>query len=435
MAEEIRSFLTAKNFFFILFLIGLTVQWPFEGTSPLELTLIDLVMAAVFLVWVAKSRDIRKSAADAYQYPVLWILTAWALWAAFLWMISSDWAYLINETRWLFLSVAAFAVLMSILRTDWIRTIGIFLGMAALIAVITDLQGLTGFFTPPFSALTEKEIWISATESVTQPVAVGFFRHPNVFGAFVLWPLLLMAGLLFHPKKRILAAVGILFFTVSLYLSYYRTLFLGVGFALAVFVLLQSRLSPRLAGWSIAGFAVLGVLGSALALILFPSLDFFSNLWFRVRLWETSLTAFRSEPVILLLGSGFSPSAEILNKAARSDPHNAFLYMVMHYGLPGLFLFLGIIWLVVREGWKAYRAGVFRKEPLAAAVWSGLLAWFLTDLIDSRLSTPEWQMLFVMILAFFFSRLRPDSAEQPSAPAAPSPPRITDPSRIHESTV
>jgi O-antigen ligase len=422
MAERIRSFLTAKILFFVLFLIGLTVQWPFMGTLPLGLTLIDLVLAVICLVWIANSPDIRKSIFNAFAHPIAWILAAWAAWSAVLWLVSSDWAYLINETRWLFLSLVAFAFLMSVLRTDWQRMVGIFLVFAAITTVITDLQGLTGFFKPPFAALVEKDIWISATESVSQTVAVGFFRHPNVFGAFVLWPLLLMAGLLPDRKKRILAILGVIFFGASLYLSYYRTLFLGVGFALAVFFLLRTKLPTRLVGWLIAGMAALGVAGSVLALNLFPTMDFFTNLWFRVRLWQSSLASLQREPIILLLGSGFAPSPELLRAAARSDPHNAYLYMVMHYGLPGLLLFIAIIWIVMREGWKAYRDGTFRREPLLAAIFSGFLAWFLTGLIDSRLSIPEWQMMFMLVLALFFSRLHPEPADPPVSREVTSPP-------------
>jgi hypothetical protein len=422
MTEKIRSFLTARNVFFILFLIGVTVQWPFVGTLPLELTLVDLLLAVICLVWIANSPDIRKSTTKAYTHPILWILTAWAAWALLLWVLASDWAYLINETRWLFLSLAAFAFLMSVLRTDWRKRIVLFLVFAAITTLITDLQGVTGFFQPPFAALVEKDIWISATESITQTVAVGFFRHPNVFGAFVLWPLLLMAGFLTDPKKRVLAILGLIFFGASLYLSYYRTLFLGVGFALAVFFLLQTKLPTRLVGWLISGMAALGVAGSVLALNLFPTMDFFANLWFRVRLWESSLASLQREPIILLLGSGFAPSHDLIRTAARSDPHNAYLYMVMHYGLPGLLLFIALIWIVVREGWKAYRDGTFRREPLLAAIFSGLLAWFLTDLIDSRLSIPEWQMMFMLVLALFFSRLHPEPVDSTISRDLASPP-------------
>jgi hypothetical protein len=437
MPERIRSFLTAKHIFFILFLIGLTVQWPFTGQLPLELALIDLVLAVICLVWVARTTDIRQSILHSFSHPILWILMAWAGWALLLWLASSDWAYLINETRWLLLSIAAFAFLISILREGWTQKIGIFLAVATLTALITDIQGLTGFFKPPFTALFEKEIWISATESFTQPVAVGFFRHPNAYGAFVFWPLLLMAGFLADRKKRLIAILGVLFFAASLYLSYYRTLFLGVGFALAVYFLLQSTLPTRLTGWLIAGMAVLGVLGSALALRFFPTLAFFDNLWYRVRLWEISVTAILREPVILLFGSGFTPSGQLMSTGARSDPHNAYIYMVMHYGLPGLLIFLAIIWMVVREGWKAYCSGSFRREPLLAVLWSGLLAWFLTDLIDSRLSTPEWQMLFILVLALFFSRLEQGAAGSAAVHEDPTPAgktdariRMPDPSRL-----
>jgi O-antigen ligase len=242
-------------------------------------------------------------------------------------------------------------------------------------------------------------------EAVNQSVAVGFFRHPNAFGGYVFWPFLISLGFLHDRRKRWIALALVLLFGFSLYLSYYRTLLLGLGFALVLYILLWLRPSPRLLAVSVSGLSILAVAASALALQLAPNLSFFNNLWFRINLWHKAFAFIQQSPVILLFGSGFNPSVALSGAGVRMDPHDAFLYMLMHYGIPGLLIFLGIIWLVLRKGWLAYRDGVLHRRPVLAALWVGWIAWFLTDLIDSRLTTPEWQMLFVVVLAIFLGGL------------------------------
>jgi hypothetical protein len=404
MREKFLGYLTTKHILLLLFFVGLIIQWPIYTFLHIEYSLIEVFLLIICAVWFLRSSNDDPTRPINRRDPLVRVILVWALWAFFLWIISTDWTYNLNEIRWLFLSVGAVIILLEISRNDWQAVLWTFLGVAVLAALIGDIQGLAGI-QPPFSALTSKDIYLSPDQYVDQSVAVGFFRHPNAFGGFVFWPLLILAGMLPKRQYRFLAIAGMIFFGSSLYLSYYRTLLLGLAYALFVFALIRSRLSPRWVGLAILGTTVLGIIGIVFLLNLFPTISFFSNLWFRIRLWQHCLAFIQNEPLILLFGAGFTPSAALMQSSARSDPHNAFFYMLMHYGLPGLLLFVVLIWMVIQKGWQAYRDGVFAREPILAALWAGWIAWFVTDFADSRLTTPEWQMLFIFILALYWGRL------------------------------
>jgi hypothetical protein len=406
MWTRLKQTATPVNVFLLFFFLALTFQYTLPGVIPLEYSLVELVVFTACAILVLVRADVlvewRQS---VVSNSIVRLFLVWGLWAAILWIISRNWAYSLIETRWILLSCAALIVLLPMVRSDGEKVLWIFLGVSVAAAVIADVQGLTGLFTPPFALLTSKDIFVGVDEAVTQSVAVGFFRHPNAFGGYVFWPLLIALGFLHDRRKRWIALALVLLFGFSLYLSYYRTLLLGLGFALALYILLWLRPSPRLLAVSAAGLSILAVAASALALQLAPNLSFFNNLWFRINLWHKAFTFIQQSPIILLFGSGFNPSAALSSAAARVDPHDVFLYMLMHYGIPGLLIFLGIIWVILRKGWLAYRDGLLLHRPVLAALWVGWIAWFLTDLIDSRLTTPEWQMLFIAVLAIYWGGL------------------------------
>jgi len=417
MLTRLKQSATPQNIFLLIFFLAITFQYSLPGILPIEYTVVELVVFFACAILVFGRTDIFSQWHRLFfSDSIVRLFLLWALWASFLWIIVSDWQYNLNENRWILLSLFALILMLQIVRADEERVIWIFLGVSVVTALIADLQGITGIFTPPFSSLTSKDIFIGANEAVSQSVAVGFFRHPNAFGGYIFWPFLISLGFLHDRRKRWFAVAGILLFGASLYLSYYRTLLLGLGFAVGLYILLWLRPSPRLLAVSFTGLGIFGVAASILALHLAPTLSFFDNLWYRIDLWQQAFTYFQQSPVILLFGSGFAPSVALASAQSRSDPHDAFLYMLMHYGIPGLLIFLGIIWLVLRKGWLAYRDGVLHRQPVLAALWVGWIAWFLTDLLDSRLTTSEWQMLFVVVLAIFFGGLAVEKTRSDSAP-------------------
>jgi O-antigen ligase len=93
--------------------------------------------------------------------------------------------------------------------------------------------------------------------------------------------------------------------------------------------------------------------------------------------------------------------------------------MLVHYGIPGLVAYLGIFVVILKKGWNAFARGAFREAPILAALWIGFIVWFLTGFVDSRLTTPEWQMQFVFLMALFFAH--PTLNEQVDSAKMPSP--------------
>jgi O-antigen ligase len=249
-------------------------------------------------------------------------------------------------------------------------------------------------------------------------VAVGLFSHPNAFGGFVFWPFLVCVGLILIREKRRWGLCGAAFFGVSLLLSYYRTMIIGAGLALFFLLVLRWRLAPRK---KIIIFGSLGLAGAAAAVLLYLNLAdtlFLKNFLFRVWQWWHAVQVIQSSPWILWVGAGIVPIEAQMN-LSFVDPHNAFLYMVLHYGVPGLALYLAIIGVLIAKARVLFSRGTTAAHPILSALWCGWVVWFLTSSVDSRLTTPGWQFLFILIAAIFLEGC--DMVRRSNEPKAVSP--------------
>jgi hypothetical protein len=405
-SRSISYFFSAGNGIWILLLLAVSFQMPIPGNIQLDYTVVEIALMAIISCYLLQSQPVIRSIQGIMASdPMAWVLMLWSLWGVISWFVSHDWAYGTNEMRWVFLSLIAYLILRTMGAEDKNKTVKTFLLVSVGIACVADIQALTDLFLPPFTMLPTKVFYISPTLQFSHAVAVGFFRHPNAFGAYVYWPCLLSLGLATVPKTRRWGIIGFGFFGISLFLSYYRTLLLGAGFAVIIFFLLRARLSPR--KWIILflGACFVGALAFLGFYLLNRNSSFFSNFNFRINQWINALPIFAASPLTFIFGSGTQIAQSWNTGLARSDPHNAYLYMLVHYGLPGLLIYLGIIWIILERGWRAYRLGAFRDQPLWGAFWVGFIVWYLTAFFDSRLTTGEWQFQFVLLLALFMNGL------------------------------
>jgi hypothetical protein len=398
-----RHAFTLKEVLFVFFVIGLTFQMTISGDEKLSFTWVEIFILAMGAVFLHAFSFSKRVGMILVSDPIVWILAGWTVWGMVVWYFATDWAYGINETRWLFLSTIAYCYLRTYFHDQWNKKVAILLFLSVLIAFIADLQAVTGMFKPPFAALIEKAIFLSPTMAIKHTVAVGFFMHPNAFGGFIFWPLLISMGICYMDKMRWIGIAGIVFFGISLAFSYYRTLIIGAGLAGLLILLLQSRLTPKLWGLFSAAVCSVGLVGFLLFLAWNADSHFLKNFDFRVLQWQLVVPITAESPWTLFFGSGVSLPSPMLVSSARVDPHNAYLYMLVHYGMPGLMFYLAMVWIVLKRGWQAYKTEIFRSQPIQSALWVGFLIWFLTAFVDSRLTTPEWQFQFVLFLAFLMA--------------------------------
>jgi hypothetical protein len=394
---------TTGEVVFTLFILLLSFQIPIISGTSLGFSCVEIFVFIALSLYLVNPRRAYSVSRVWKMDPMMRVLIGWSVWGIIVWAVSSNWKYGINETRWIFLSAVAYYFLRVIFNTGWEQKIKIFLLVSVGIALITDLQGLAGIFLPPFTALPEKEFFLSLNGGITHAVAVGFFKHPNAFGGFIYWPMLLSLGLVMKNTTRKWGMIGFLFFGFSLFLSDYRTLLLGAMLAIVLFALLMVKFSQRQWTLLLSGVSVFSILGFVVFYLANSASHFFVTFTGRVLLWISVFPIVTFSMQTLLLGIGGALPVGIFTGLGAVDPHNAYLYMLVHYGLPGLIILASIIGIVVHHGWKANRMGVFQANPVAGALWIGLLVWFITSFADSRLTTPEWQFQFVFLLALFMA--------------------------------
>jgi O-antigen ligase len=381
-----------------------TFQDTIDQAHAFELSVVEIVAVFCLLIWILAKKRLEFPKSRSARF-VLFLLGLWALVGLGLWVISGDWAYNLNEVRWLWIMLGAAIFVSYAAESGWERATKIFVGITLLSALVADFQGWTAAFMPPFASLPPKDFFLAPTRFGARSLAVGFYQHPNVFGAQVFWPLLICLGLAFKRKYRWLGILGAVFFGASLYLSYYRTMLVGFVFAAVLLGMVLLRVRPWI-------FAVATGVMSAVGMVVSVALGFLVNVGpflgdvsGRAEYWVDALHFIKAQPVILLFGSGFQPSAALMQAQARSDPHDVYLYMLMHYGIIGLVLLIVLIAIIVAVGWSAYRSGRLKQEPVLGAIWVGFIAWFVTGTVDSRLTTAEWQVLFVTVVFLFLGGL------------------------------
>lgn len=401
-----------------------TFQDTFSQNQAFHLSVVEIVAVLCLAIWILVAGRLELPQSRSSRF-VLFLLGLWALLGLGLWIISGDWAYDLNEARWLWITLGVAVFLSYAAEANWARMVAIFVGVTFVSALVADFQGLTGAFVPPFASLPPKEFFLAPTTLGAQSLAVGFYQHPNAFGAQVFWPLLICVGFAFKRKRRWLALLGVAFFGASLYLSFYRTLLVGFLFSVVLLAMIQLRLRPWVFAVAAGAMSVVGM-GGSVALALFAKGGrFLGDLSGRGVYWVDAFRLIRNQPMILLFGSGFRPSAELVQAQARSDPHDMYLYMLMHYGILGLVLLIVLIATVVEAGWRGYRRGQLDREPVLGAIWAGFIAWFATGSIDSRLTTAGWQVLFVAMMFLLLGGLFVQAEQRKAMPVDKKPAECT----------
>ncbi len=386
-------------------------QWEF-GPDPLRVALVEPV-ALLVLIYLAISSD---PAVDRPRlHDLAWLWLGLAAWAGLQWIVANDWRYAARDVRQLLLAALLFGSLLRRRDFDPRRAAWVAIGVAVTSALFADVQRLTGWFVPPFASVYYKDVLTPPTGAGV-PVAVGFFTNANVFAAFIFWPLLIAIGRVIRGPQRALAAAGALLLALSLYWSLARGVMAGAvlgSLFLAIFLFVRRRA---------LAFGLVSILATVMtAVVLYfgsthPESGFFLTLGLRRVLWDAALEMMRRTPSFLISGVG-AQAVNYLHGFAllgREDPHNLYLYFLVHYGLPGLAVILITAWAAITNGWRALRETPMRPGPVWTAVFSGWAALLVMGMLDSYFTDAPWRIWFVLMLAIllaFRTSVHPAPAE------------------------
>ncbi|MCC2609302.1 O-antigen ligase family protein [Neorhizobium sp. Rsf11] len=260
-------------------------------------------------------------------------------------------------------------------------------------AIITATLGIAGYFN----------VFPGAHVFTRYNRAMGAFQDPNVFGPYLVAPLLyLLYRLLTGPLlKAPLLILGILILALGIFLSFSRAawgLLVFAGVALVVVMLLKERTTAfrfKILAISV-GAAVFLVLALAIAL-QFPQVsDLFTN---RARLVQeydgARLGRFERHKIGFLMAMerplGLGPMA--FGKIFGEDEHNIWLKTLTTYGWLGAITYQVMIWSTL---WFGFRY-MLRERPWQPYL---MIAWVMIlghAIIGNVIDTDHWRHFYLLL--------------------------------------
>ena len=232
--------------------------------------------------------------------------------------------------------------------------------------------------------------------------ATGTFKDPNVFGPFLVLPLvwLVQSMLLREARGFLRTYLPLLVILAALFLSFSRGAWgVAIGsvglMVLLTFVTTQSRrLQLRIVGIGLAGLVGLGIM-LAIALSI-PSIREIFEVRFSLQ-QDYDLGEFgrfgaqlRALPMLLERPLGFGP-LQFRYVFFGEDPHNVYVNSFASYGWLGGLSYCGTIAATLYVGWRL----VFLRTPVQAqaiALWSCL---FIQILQGFQIDTDHWRHLWL----------------------------------------
>jgi hypothetical protein len=261
-----------------------------------------------------------------------------------------------------------------------------------LTATIVALAGTAGYFS----------LFPHAHDLFTEyDRAVGTFKDPNVFGPFLIWPMLVLVERMLTRSVRLLDLVSLGILIVGLLLSFSR----GAWFHFAVSCLIMMTLTlltapTDAARMRIMAIGAVGIAVLAAFVVILLSFDSISHMFFeraqllqpydvgsggRFRLQEFALTDLLNFP------NGMGPFQ--FNVVHGMQQHNVYLQAFLVYGWAGAMAYFTLLGATV---WMALRAA-FVRTPWQPYLFCAFGA-FVGEIVEGFvIDTDHWRHFFLLL--------------------------------------
>ena len=372
---------------------AMTIQWPM-AVGPLSFDLAEPLAIVLLLAYFVVTRPQRVPLTPRRRTVLIAAIAIFS-WAVAVWLVAPNW----RERRLDLMGWIAPLVLLGVLLYDRPRSWSHF----ARLLVLASLPTLAAVFVeralnvggPFYSPVETKSLlgWLGGSR--TYPNA-GFFGHSNTLASYLLWIIALSLGLWWQAQGRaklVWTAFG-LALGAALFFSYARTTIVAAAFTAIVFLALNRLRTRR--GFGVAVLA--GGVVITLLIILFISrqgIDY--ALTGRLELWQRALRILGRNPSIPLMGyQGLRPGLNVASYVS----HNLYVLGLFMYGLPGALATVALALWTAWIGWRAFDP--LPERPLAGALWSGMLAFFLVQAsisLDLHEAVPR-TIFFTMLVVY-----------------------------------
>ncbi len=331
-----------------------------------------------------------------------------------------------NIRDWIIPTITLIAFL-QLDHRDWRKWVLFFLFVLSIISFVGIYQHLTDSWRPfaQESATYKKNFdFISGNEATDASFAVGFFSHPNQLGLFLFVGLMIALGILvddrrslLHKKDSFVSKLGflpawltslstswmkyllLLPLILALFWTYSKASLLGTAIAIGIWILHSFIKSNQTFLLTLIGLAIAGIIAILIVQTFLPWAILGSFLW-RLGLWQIVLETIINYPTILLVGNGQEVYAEV---SYYAQPHNLYVWSLLHYGVMGLFITFAIVGQIIKMGLDARATGLMDNEPLLSALWAALLGFFIISLFETTWLALLNRLFFMLILAMFIA--------------------------------
>jgi O-Antigen ligase len=260
-------------------------------------------------------------------------------------------------------------------------------------AVMASIWGIVDYFNLPSPMALQ----------VLPGRATGFFKDPNVFSTYLIFPVVLMIQSLVLKQSRhaILLSIALFICVIGLFLSFSRGAWASITAATALMLFLtfvlcgDQRLRTRLVLFSIGGL----ILASLMFMVLMsiPEIqNMFVERFALVQYYDAGETGrfgnqLRSLPDLAARPFGYGPL--VFHTIYGQDPHNTFLNAFASYGWFGGITYALLVISTFIVGIKT----VFTKtpwQPLAIAIFCPLISTILQGV---QIDTEHWRHFYWML--------------------------------------
>lgn len=254
--------------------------------------------------------------------------------------------------------------------------------------------------------------------------ASGTFKDPNVFGPYLVLPILFVIQRVLLRRMGLLAGLALMSLPVlGVFLSFSRGAWGNlVGATLLLFALTFITASTAAQRARVVGFSLM-ILGAAvmalMAILSFEEIrEIFNQRASLNQSYDLGVqgrfgSQLRSLPLLLEAPNGLGPLR--FRFIFPEDPHNTFINAFASYGWLGGFSYLALIVTTMMAGWGL----VFRRsvlQPYAIAIWSVL---FITIIQGLQIDIDHWRHFYLMLgLVWGLRAVTPLVDERQGAPGA-----------------
>lgn len=243
--------------------------------------------------------------------------------------------------------------------------------------------------------------------------AQGIYLYPQNYTYYVLIPLFVFGGMATKRKRWI---PMFLLTLIAMIGSGSKTFYIMVFLWLLWLFFKKFKFNNLLA--TIASMLVVfggGVIG-ILLLNWDHVLSTIGNLVWRIEQWSDTTNMLLVNPVVIFTGHGTEYLEQIYSRFQYPNPHNAFLYFLIEYGIVGLSLFAYFVVSVLKKSkenlspWPSLSQAYQWYSSLDVFLFRGLLFALAMTLLDDFFVQTQLAAMFM----FFLGMLQSLSRAQPS---------------------